>query len=55
MPKKKLIEIIKGLLKADMEMHFLNQLNEEELRALADSIKERINELKDRLKSRNQK
>ena len=55
MPKKKLIDIIKDLLKADMEMHFLNQLNEEELRALADSIKERIDELKDRLKSRHKK
>jgi len=51
MPKKKLIEIIKELLKADIEMHFLHQLDEEELRALADSIKERIDELKDRLKS----
>jgi hypothetical protein len=51
MPKKKLIEIIKELLKADIEMHFLNQLDEEELQALADSIKERIDALKSRLKS----
>ena len=51
MPKKKLIEIIKELLKADIEMHFLNQLDEEELRSLADSIRERIDELKSRFKS----
>ena len=51
MPKKKLIEIIKELLNADVEMHFLNQLDEDELQSLADSIKERIDELKSRLKS----
>ncbi len=50
MPKKKLVEIIKGLLKADMDMLFLHQLDEEELRTLADSIKERVDELKGRLK-----
>jgi hypothetical protein len=55
MPKKKLIEIIKELLKEDMEMHFLHRLDEDELRTLADSIKERIDELKDRLKSHQQK
>jgi|WetSurMetagenome_2_1015567.scaffolds.fasta_scaffold197430_1 hypothetical protein len=51
MPKKKIIEIIKDLLKADIEMHFLNQLDEGELQALADSIRERIDALKSRLKS----
>jgi hypothetical protein len=55
MPKKKLIEIIKELLKADMEMHFLQQLDEEELRILIDSIQERVDELKGRLKSSQQK
>jgi hypothetical protein len=55
MPKKKLIEIIKELLKADLDMIFLHQLDEEELRILADSIKERIDELKDRLKSHHKK
>jgi hypothetical protein len=54
MPKKKLIEIIKELLKADLDMIFLHQLDEEELKALADSIKERIDGLKDRLKSHHQ-
>jgi hypothetical protein len=42
MPKKKLTETIKELLKSDMEMLFLHQLDEEELRLLADSIRERI-------------
>jgi hypothetical protein len=51
MPKKKLIEIIKELLKADIEMHFLHQLDEEELQSLADSIRERVDALKSRLKS----
>jgi hypothetical protein len=46
MPKKKLIEIIKDLLKTDLEMFFLHQLDEDELRDLADSIKERIEQLK---------
>jgi hypothetical protein len=46
MPKKKLIEIIKDLLKTDLEMLFLHQLDEDELRDLADSIKERIEQLK---------
>ncbi len=46
MPKKKLIEIIRGLLKAEVEMHFLDQLHEDELKALADSIRERIDGLK---------
>jgi len=46
MPKKKLIEIIKGLLKTDLEMLFLHQLDEDELRDLADSIKDRIEQLK---------
>jgi hypothetical protein len=46
MPKNKLIQIIKGLLKADIEMIFLHQLTEEELKALADSIKDRIEDLK---------
>jgi len=55
MPKKKLIEIIKELLKSDIEMHFLHQLHEEELMTLAESIKERIDELTDRLKSHHQK
>jgi hypothetical protein len=55
MPKKKLIEIIKELLKADMEMLFLHQLDEGELRILADSIKERIVELKGKLKSQKRK
>jgi len=48
MPKKRLIEIIKELLKTDMEMIFLHQLSEDELRDLADSIKDRIHELKRR-------
>jgi hypothetical protein len=48
MPKKKLIKIIKELLKADIEMHFLNQLDEDELRTLVDSVQERIDELKKR-------
>lgn len=46
MPKNKLINIIRELLKADIEMLFLHQLNEEELKTLADSIKERIDHLK---------
>ena len=46
MPKKKLIEIIRELLKAEVEMHFLDQLHEDELKALADSIRERIDGLK---------
>ena len=45
MPKKKLIKITKELLKADIEMHFLDQLDEEELRTLVDSIQERIDQL----------
>lgn len=48
MPKKKLIEIIRELLKAEMEMHFLDQLHEDDLQALADSIRERIDGLKRR-------
>jgi|WetSurMetagenome_2_1015567.scaffolds.fasta_scaffold446291_2 hypothetical protein len=48
MPKKKLIEIIKELLKADLEMHFLDRLDEEELKTLADSIRERIDQLRKR-------
>ena len=48
MPKKKLIEIIRELLKAEVEMHFLDQLHEDELQALADSIRERIDGLKRR-------
>lgn len=46
MPKNRLIQIIKELLKADIEMIFLHQLSEEELKALAESIKDRINDLK---------
>jgi hypothetical protein len=49
MPKKKLIEIIKALLKADIELHFLDQLHEDELNTLADSIRERIDDLKKRI------
>ena len=48
MPKKKLIGIIKELLKTDLEMLFLHQLSEDELRNLADSIQDRIDELKKR-------
>ncbi len=48
MPKKKLVEIIKELLKAEVEMHFLDQLHEDELRALADAIRERIDGLRKR-------
>jgi hypothetical protein len=36
------------LLKADIEMHFLDQLDEEELRTLVDSIQERIDQLRKR-------
>jgi len=46
MPKKKLIEIIKELLKTDLEMLFLHQLSEDELRDLAASIQARIDHLK---------
>ena len=46
MPKNKLIKIIKDLLKADIEMIFLHQLSEEELKTLADSIKDRMDNLK---------
>ena len=48
MPKRKLIEIIKELLKTDLEMLFLHQLSEDELKDLADSIRDRIDELKKR-------
>jgi hypothetical protein len=48
MPKKKLVEIIKELLKAEVEMHVLDQLHEDELRALADAIRERIDGLRKR-------
>jgi len=51
MPKKKLIEIIKELLKADVEMLFLQQLTEDELNTLVDAIKERIDQLKKKAKS----
>jgi len=33
------------LLKADIEMHFLDQLDEDELRTLVDSIQERVDQL----------
>ena len=46
MPKKKLIEIVKELLKADVEMLFLHQLTEDELNTLVDAIRERIDQLK---------
>ena len=51
MPKKKLIEIIKELLKADVEMLFLHQLTEDELNTLVDAINERIDQLKKKTKS----
>ena len=51
MPKKKLIEIIKELLKADVEMLFLHQLTEDELNTLVDAIQERIDQLKKKTKS----
>jgi hypothetical protein len=48
MPKRKLVEIIKELLKTDLEMLFLHQLSEDELKDLADSIRDRIDEIKNR-------
>jgi hypothetical protein len=51
MPKKKVIEIIKELLKADVEMLFLHQLTEDELNTLVDAIQERIDQLKKKTKS----
>lgn len=45
MPKKRLIEIIKELLKTDLEMLFLHQLTEDELRELTASIQDRIDHL----------
>ena len=42
------VPILSQLLKAEMEMHFLDQLHEDDLQALADSIRERIDGLKRR-------
>ena len=42
MTKDKLLEIIKGILKTDVDLHFLLQLNESDLERLTACIRERV-------------
>lgn len=42
MNKEKLIEILKGLLKADVDLNFLLQLKESEIETLVACVRERI-------------
>jgi hypothetical protein len=42
MTKDKLLEIIKGILKTDVDLRFLLQLNESELEKLTACIRERV-------------
>jgi hypothetical protein len=42
MTKEKLVEIIKELLKADADLHFLMQLKKEELETMVACIRDRL-------------
>ncbi|MGD2125073.1 MAG: DUF3944 domain-containing protein [Desulfobacteraceae bacterium] len=45
MNKKKLIEIIQGILKTDADLSFLKKLKESELETLVACIRERIDQV----------
>ena len=45
MTKEKLIEIIQGLLKTDVDLSFLLQLNERDLETLVACIRDRVEQL----------
>ena len=47
MTKEKLIEIMQGILKTDVELSFLLQLKERELETLIACIRERVDQAKE--------
>lgn len=47
MTKEKLIEILKGILKAEVDMSFLMQLKTKELEMLVALIRERVDQVGD--------
>ena len=47
MTKEKLIEIMQGILKTDVDLSFLLQLKERELETLVACIRERVDQAKD--------
>ncbi|MFC1866964.1 hypothetical protein ACFL0H_02360 [Thermodesulfobacteriota bacterium] len=42
MNKEKLIDILKGILNADVDLNFLLQLNESEIKTLVASVRESV-------------
>ena len=47
MKKEKLIEIMQGILKTDVDLSFLLQLKERELETLVECIRERVDQAKE--------